>query len=71
MADHQSLSGLTPDEAQEFHKYYMQGMWLFVGIAVVAHILTWIWRPWFHPETAASASDILPSATSALSSLIG
>ncbi len=71
MADHESLSGLTPDEAKEFHKYYMQGLWLFVAIAVVAHLLTWIWRPWFHPEMAASASDILPSATSTLSSLIG
>ncbi|HIC79464.1 MAG TPA: light-harvesting protein, partial [Kiloniellaceae bacterium] len=48
MADHESLSGLTPDEAKEFHKYYMQGLWLFVAIAVVAHLLTWIWRPWFH-----------------------
>ncbi len=71
MAEHESMSGLTPDEAREFHRYYMQGLWLFVGIAVVAHLLTWIWRPWFHPETAGAASDLLPSATSTLMSLIG
>jgi light-harvesting complex 1 beta chain len=26
---------------------YMSGLWLFVAIAVVAHIATYIWRPWF------------------------
>ena len=71
MAEHESMSGLTPDEAREFHRYYMQGLWLFVAIAVVAHILTWIYRPWFQPETAGAASDLLPSATSTLMSLIG
>jgi light-harvesting complex 1 beta chain len=41
-----SISGLTDDEAQEFHKYYMQGFVGFTAIAVVAHFLVWIWRPW-------------------------
>jgi light-harvesting complex 1 beta chain len=40
-----SISGLT-DEAQEFHKYYMQGFIGFTAIAVVAHFLVWAWRPW-------------------------
>ena len=72
MAEHESMSGLTPDEAKEFHRYYMQGLWMFVGIAVVAHLLTWIWRPWFHPEkTTGAASDFLPNAASTLTSLIG
>jgi len=46
MAERKSISGLTDDEAQEFHAYYMQGLVAFTAIAVVAHILVWAWRPW-------------------------
>jgi light-harvesting complex 1 beta chain len=41
-----SISGLSDDEAQEFHRYWTQGFIGFTAIAVVAHILVWIWRPW-------------------------
>jgi light-harvesting complex 1 beta chain len=41
-----SISGLTDEEAQEFHQYWTQGFIGFTAIAVVAHILVWIWRPW-------------------------
>ncbi|MGR3542154.1 MAG: light-harvesting antenna LH1, beta subunit [Hasllibacter sp.] len=49
MADYTGLSftGLTDDQAQELHSVYMSGLWLFTGIAVVAHIATFIWAPWF------------------------
>jgi light-harvesting complex 1 beta chain len=49
MADNKDLSftGLTDQQAQELHEVYMSGLVLFVGIAVVAHIATYIWRPWF------------------------
>jgi light-harvesting complex 1 beta chain len=43
-----SLSGLTDEEAQEFHKFYIQGLLAFTATAVVAHALVWAWRPWFH-----------------------
>lgn len=46
MAERKSISGLTDEEAQEFHKYYMQGFVIFTAIAVVAHFLVWTWRPW-------------------------
>lgn len=46
MADNGSLSGLSPDEAQEFHKIFMQGFAAFIGVAVVAHVLAWAWKPW-------------------------
>jgi light-harvesting complex 1 beta chain len=42
-----SPSGLTSDEAKEFHSAYMQGYLGFVAIAVVAHVLIWMWKPWF------------------------
>ena len=62
-----SLSGMTEGEAQEFHRYYLQGMWIFVAIAVVAHLLVWFWRPWIPgPEGYAS----LESATQAVTALL-
>lgn len=45
-----SISGLTPNEAQEFHSIFMKGFLGFTGVAVVAHILVWIWRPWLPGE---------------------
>ena len=54
-----SLSGMSEGEAQEFHKYYLQGMWIFVAIAVVAHFLVWLWRPWIPgPEGYASLEGV-------------
>ena len=41
-----SLTGLTETEAQEFHAIFVKSFMLFVGIAVVAHFLVWLWRPW-------------------------
>jgi light-harvesting complex 1 beta chain len=41
-----SISGLNDDEAQEFHTYWVQGFVGFTAVAVVAHLLVWIWRPW-------------------------
>jgi light-harvesting complex 1 beta chain len=47
MADKSSISGLTDSEAEEFHRYYMQGFIGFVAVAVIAHVLVFAWRPWF------------------------
>ena len=48
MAENKSIggSGLTDDEAQEFHGVFVSSFTAFVGVAVVAHILAWAWRPW-------------------------
>ncbi|MEO1293311.1 MAG: light-harvesting antenna LH1, beta subunit [Pseudomonadota bacterium] len=47
MAEHKSSwTGLTDAEAKELHEVYISGMILFVAVAVVAHILVWLWRPW-------------------------
>lgn len=42
-----SLSGLTDDEAKEFHQLFVSGFIAFTVIAVIAHFLVWQWRPWF------------------------
>lgn len=41
-----SPSGLTEKQAQEFHKLFMSGFITFTLIAVAAHVLVWMWRPW-------------------------
>lgn len=47
MADrNSSLSGLTENEAREFHGTFMTSFIAFTVIAVVAHVLVWNWRPW-------------------------
>lgn len=47
MADlKQSLSGLSEDEAKEFHGIFVSSFLAFTAIALVAHILVWMWRPW-------------------------
>ena len=41
-----TLSGLSEAEAKEFHKIFMTSFVIFTLIAIVAHILVWMWRPW-------------------------
>lgn len=72
MADNDgSWSGISDQEAQEFHSYYMQGMFLFVAIAVVAHLLVWFWRPWIPgPKGYASLMDGATSVAHSVLTLI-
>ncbi len=41
-----SLSGLTEQEAKEFHGIFVTSFIVFTVIAIVAHVLVWNWRPW-------------------------
>lgn len=66
------FTGLTDAEAEEFHKYYLQGLFMFVGIAVVAHFLVWMWRPWIPgPDGYASISDTVNQYASVVLPLVG
>jgi len=40
-------SGLNQEEAREFHAIFITSFLFFTGIAIVAHFLVWLWRPWF------------------------
>ena len=42
-----NFTGLTDEQAQELHSVYLSGMWLFVTACIIAHIATYIYRPWF------------------------
>jgi light-harvesting complex 1 beta chain len=41
-----SLSGLTEQEAKEFHGIFITSFIAFTVIAIIAHVLVWNWRPW-------------------------
>jgi light-harvesting complex 1 beta chain len=41
-----SPSGLSEAEAKEFHKIFVSSFLIFTLVAVVAHVLAWMWRPW-------------------------
>lgn len=67
-ASSESMSGLTPAEAQDFHKLFTTGFAVFAAIATVAHLLVWIWRPWIPGNGALSqvsdaATVLAPLAT--------
>lgn len=62
-----SLSGLSEQEAKEFHKIFVVSFLVFTAIAVIAHILAWQWRPWLPgPEGYA----VIDGAKAAIGSFI-
>ncbi len=54
-----STSGLTDSEAREFHGIFVTSFLVFVGIAVVAHILVWWWRPWLPGPNGYTTSQLM------------
>jgi light-harvesting complex 1 beta chain len=67
MADSgKSLSGLTEDEAKEFHGIFVTSFIIFTVIAIVAHILAWSWRPWLPGAQGYASLDGVVTALSAV-----
>lgn len=64
-----SLSGLTEGEAQEFHGIFMRSFILFVVVAIIAHVLAWMWRPWL-PGPEGYATSMIDGAQGAVSNLL-
>ncbi|MFM2043165.1 MAG: light-harvesting 1 complex beta subunit [Pseudomonadota bacterium] len=73
MADRDSsLSGLTENEAQEFHKIFIMSFIGFTLIAIVAHFLVWSWRPWIPgPNGYASLMNDVSVALAPFTTLLG
>lgn len=66
-ASSQSLSGLTEAEAKEFHSVFVFSFAVFTLVATVAHLLVWLWRPWFPgPEGYAALEAITTSPVAQL-----
>lgn len=66
------LSGLTENEAREFHNIFMMSFLIFTAIAIVAHILVWMWRPWIPgPDGYSSLVDSVRIALDQITPFIG
>ena len=66
-----SLSGLSEAEAREFHSVFMSSFIVFLVIAVIAHILAWMWRPWLPgPQGYAWLDDSTTAVASTLMSML-
>lgn len=59
-------SGLTEAEAKEVHGYFVTSFLIFVAVSVAAHVLVWMWRPWF---PGFNQSGMIDSAQSVLTML--
>lgn len=58
MANERSPSGLTESEAKEFHSIFVTSFVIFTIVAIIAHILVWMWRPWLPgPQGYTSLND--------------
>jgi light-harvesting complex 1 beta chain len=42
-----TLTGLTADEARQFHSLFMSSFIGWIVICFFSHVLVWFWRPWF------------------------
>ncbi|MCG5496308.1 light-harvesting antenna LH1, beta subunit [Ectothiorhodospira variabilis] len=42
-----SISGLTEEQAKEFHEQFKTTFTVFMVLAAAAHFLVFLWRPWF------------------------
>lgn len=66
-----SLSGLTEQEAREFHGIFMTSFIGFVVVAIIAHFLVWQWRPWLPgPRGYASLDGMFDQSVGYLISLV-
>ena len=62
---------LTPEEAKEFHKLFVTSFILFTIIAIGAHVLAWMWRPWLPgPDGYGALETGAQFASAALSTFV-
>ena len=57
-----TLTGLTPGEAKEFHRLFMGSFIGFTVIAIIAHFLVWSWRPWLGAPKGFAAIESVQQA---------
>jgi light-harvesting complex 1 beta chain len=62
----QTYTGLSESEAKEFHKIFVTSFVIFVAIAVGAHVLAWMWRPWLPGVNGYAMLETFHTATRSL-----
>ncbi len=70
MPAERSMSGLTEDEAKEFHSLFVTSFVVFTVIAIVAHFLVWQWRPWLPGAKGYALLDGVNQTVSYLTSFV-
>ena len=66
-----TLTGLTEGESKEFHSIFMSSFIAFTVIALIAHILAWMWRPWLPSAEGYAAVDTATQYLASITPLIG
>ena len=41
-------TGLTIAESEELHRHIIEGTRIFGAVALIAHLLAFLWSPWLH-----------------------
>ncbi len=65
-----SLSGLTEQEAREFHSLFVTSFIGFTVVAIIAHFLVWQWRPWLPGPKGYAMLDGVNQSVSSLISFV-
>ena len=66
-----TLTGLTEGEAKEFHSIFMSSFIAFTVIALIAHILAWMWRPWLPGDEGYAALQGASEFLTTITPMIG
>ena len=66
-----SLSGMSEQEAKEFHGIFVSSFVIFTVIAVIAHFLAWNWRPWLPGPKGYAMVDSMTVALSHITQYLG
>ena len=62
---------LTPEEAKEFHKIFVSSFIGFTIVAIIAHVLVWMWRPWLPSINGyAMLNDAVQVATATVTTIL-
>jgi light-harvesting complex 1 beta chain len=61
-----SYSGLTEAQAKEFHGIFVASFLGFTAIAIVAHVLAWMWRPWLPGVNGYGVLETVQSVTQSM-----
>lgn len=60
------LGNVSDAEAKEFHNAFMSGFYIWLLVAIVAHALVWMWRPWLTVDTKRAALESLVTISNLL-----